>query len=142
MPKTPKLMSARSVSGDTKPLDAKVDAVFGEPVILRPMKTQSGGYRESVVDSDRVEVIATGIYDLTRGAVENAGSGGGSFNHALATVGISLSIREEPILQCELKKGDRVYFPERDETYEVTHIHADPGARPDVHLVRVIEEAL
>lgn len=60
--------------------------------------------------------------------------------HRQSTVGTSLSIRVEPILQCSLRKGDWVTFPARDETYEVSHIHDDPGGRPDVQLLRVLEE--
>ena len=88
-------------------------------------------------DLTRPQVLARGIYDQTRGAVEN--TGGGSI-HTQATTDTTLSIREEPTLQCKLRKGDRVYFPERDETHEVVFIHDDPGGRPDVHMVRVLEE--
>ena len=42
-------------------------------------------------------------------------------------------------MQCGLRKGDHVYFPDRDETHEVTFIYEDPGGRPDVHLVRILE---
>jgi hypothetical protein len=64
---------------------------------------------------------------------------GGGLMHKQATVDTSLSIRFEPVEQCGLKKGDRVEFPERAETYEVTFIYDDPGGRPDVNLVRVLE---
>jgi len=130
-------MAKRSISSDLIPLDLHVDAAFGEPVVLKPMKTASGGYRESGPDPDRQPVITRGIFDQTRGAVEATG---GAMLHRQATVDTSLSIREEPVNQCALKKGDRVYFPERDETHEVTFIHEDPGGRPDVHMVRVLED--
>jgi hypothetical protein len=130
-------MASKTITNDTKPLDARVDAVFGEQVVLKPMKTQGGGYRDSVPDDSRLQVIATGIYDQTRGAVEETG---GSFMHKQATVGTTLSIRMEPLQQCDLRKGDRVFFAERNETYDVTYIHAEPGGRPEVHLVRVLEE--
>jgi hypothetical protein len=119
---------------DTKPVDQRVDAVFGEQVIFKPM--MGAGYREGVPDPDRVEVIATGIFDSTRGAVED--TGGGFFSRQ-SIVGTALSIRHEPIQQCGLRKGDRVYFPGRGETYEVSHVHDDPGGRPDVHLLRIID---
>jgi len=128
--------SNRSIPTDLIPIDDKVDEVFGEPVIFKPMKTSSGGYREAVPDPTRPQVIARGIYDQTRGAVENTGGGA---THTQATTDTTLSIREEPTLQCALRKGDRVYFPERDETHEVTFIHPDPGGRPDVHMVMVLE---
>ena len=130
-------MANRSVSNDLKPLDLHVDAAFGEPVVFKPMKTANGGYREAIPDPDRQQVIARGIYDQTRGAVEQTG---GSMMHRQATVDSTLSIREEPVHQCKLKKGDRVFFPDRDETYEVIFIHDEPGGRPDVHMVRVLEE--
>jgi len=130
-------MANRTVSNDLKPLDLHVDAVFGEPVVLKPMKTANGGYRESGPDPDRPPIITRGIYDQTRGAVEATG---GSMMHRQATVDSTLSIREEPVIQCKLKKGDRVFFPDRDETYEVTFVHDEPGGRPDVHMVRVLEE--
>lgn len=120
---------------DTKPVDVRVDSVFGEPVVLKPMMIQQTGYRASVPDPSRVEVIATGIYDTTRGTTE----GSGGLTHRLATVDTSLSIRFEPILQCDLKKGDRVFFPDRDETHEVTFIHPDYSGRWDVHMVKILE---
>jgi len=129
-----------TITNDTKPLDAKIDSVFGEQVVLKPMKTVSGGYRDSVPDEARLQVIATGIYDSSRGAVEGTSGTVGGFLHRQATVDTTLSIRMEPLQQCKLQKGDRVFFPERGETYDVTFIHAEPGGRPDVHLVRVLEE--
>ena len=33
---------------DSKPVDLRVDAVFGEPVVLKPMMDRAGGYRASV----------------------------------------------------------------------------------------------
>ena len=127
----------KTIHSDLAPVDDEVDRVFGEPVVLKPMKSASGGYRAAVPDPDRQTLIARGIFDQSRGAVEQ--TGGGTM-HTQATVDTSLSIRIEPIRQVKLKKGDRVFFPERDETHEVTFIHADPGGRPDVHMVRVIEE--
>jgi len=126
-----------STINDTKPVDVRVDAVFGEPVVLKPMKTQQGGYRASIPDTSRVEVIAVGIFDTTRGATEGVG---GPMIHRQATVDTMLSIRLEPIKQCDLQKGDRVYFPDRNETHEVTFIHPDYSGRWDVHMVRVLED--
>ncbi len=122
---------------DTKPIDLRVDAVFGEQVILKPMKSVGTGYRESIPDPDRPTVVAVGIYDQSQGAIVDTG---GSFNHKQATVATTLSIRFEPVEQCDLRKGDRVTFPERDETYEVSFIHAEPGGRPDVHLLKVVDD--
>lgn len=127
----------KSINTDIAPVDEEVDRVFGEPVVLKPMKGVSGGYRDRVPDESRQPLIARGIFDQTRGAVEQTGGGA---MHSQATVDTSLSIRIEPVRQVSLRKGDRVYFPERDETHEVTFIHDDPGGRPDVHMVRVIEE--
>jgi len=120
---------------DSRPVDVRVDSVFGEPVVLKPMMVQSGGYRAAVPDPDRLEVVATGIFDTTRGAE----TGSGPSIHRQATVDTMLSIRLEPVLQCDLKKGDRVFFPNRDETHEVTFIHPDYSGRWDVHMVRVLE---
>ena len=127
----------KTIPNDLVPVDDEVDRVFGEPVVLKPMRTVSGGYRQAVPDETRTQLIARGIFDQSRGAVEQ--TGGGSM-HTQATVDTSLSIREEPINQIKLRKGDRVYFPERDELHEVTFIHPEPGGRPDVHMVRVIED--
>lgn len=129
--------NVKSIPVKLNPVDDEVDRVWGEPVVLKPMIKQSGGYRGAIPDPDRVEVIARGIYDQSRGAVE--GFGGSASISRQATVDTTLSIRWEPIDQVKLKKDDRVYFPERDETYDVTFIHDDPGGRPDVHLVRVLE---
>ena len=129
--------SKRYFPDDMAPVDAEVDKVWGESVILKPMKTVSGGYRARVPDETRQTVIAVGIYDSGRGA--NVATGGGAI-HTQATVDTMLSIRHEPVRQCDLRKGDRVFFPERDEMHEVTFIYEDPGGRPDVHLVRVLED--
>lgn len=124
-----------STVNDTKPVDVRVDSVFGEPVVLKPMMVQSGGYRAAVPDPSRLEVVATGIFDTTRGAE----TGSGPSIHRQATVDTMLSIRLEPVLQCDLKKGDRVFFPDRGETHEVTFIHPDYSGRWDVHMVKVLE---
>lgn len=129
-----------TVVQDTKPVDARLDQVWGEPVVLKPMRTQSGGYREATPDPDRLEVIAVGIYDQGRGAVVGTSGANQRFNHTQSTVDTTLSIRFEPVERAQLRKGDRVYFPERSETHEVTYIFDDPGGRPDVHLVRVLDE--
>jgi hypothetical protein len=129
--------SSRSVPSDLIPLDDEVDKVFGEAVVLKPMRTNSSGYRAAIPDETRQVIITRGIFDQTRGAVEETASG---FLHRQATVGASLSIRHEPIDQCELRKSDRVYFPERDELYEVSHIQPEPGGRPDVQLLRILED--
>lgn len=126
-----------TIQQDIKPVDTQCDKLFGEPVLLRPMLTTAHGMREAVPDPDRVEVIAVGIYDQSRGAVEPTGGG---LLHRQATVDTTLSIRVEPVEQCQLRKGDRVYFPERREWHEVTYISDDPGGRPDVHLVRVLDD--
>ena len=118
------------------PVDDEVDKVWGEQVVMTPMMVQQTGYRESVPDPDRMPVIAIGIYDQTRGAVEP--TGGGAI-HQQATSDVSLSIRWEHTEKAKLQKGDRVYFPERDELYDVSFIHPDPGGRPNVHLLRVLE---
>jgi hypothetical protein len=117
------------------PVDAEIDSTFGEPVVLKPMK--GAGYRAGVADLARVEVVARGIYDQGYGAIMATGGG---IMHQQATCDTTLSIRHEPIDQCQLRKSDRVYFPDRGETYEVTFIYPDPGGRPDVHLVRILEE--
>jgi hypothetical protein len=129
-------MTSRTVVNNLVPIDDEVDRVFGEPVVLKPMKTVSGGYRDPVSDPGRNELITRGVFDQSRGAVEE--TGGGSI-HRQSTVDTTLSIREEPVKQIDLRKGDRVYFPERDELHEVTFIDAEPGGRPEVHLVRVLE---
>ena len=96
------------------------------------------GNRQGYISGDgNIETIAVGIYDSTRGAEEP--TGGGAI-HRQATVDVSLSIRDEHIQRVQLRKGDRVYFPDRKEMYDVTFIHPDPGGRPDVHLVRVLED--
>ena len=52
---------------------------------------------------------------------------------------MSLSIRFEPVLQCDLKKGDRVFFPDRNETYEVSFVDRFSDGRWDVHLLQVLD---
>ena len=124
------------ITDDSKQIDFHVDRAFGEPVVLKPMRTQQTGYREAVPDPERIEVLAVGVYDASRGGTEAVGPN----IHRQATVDVTLSIRMEPILRCELKKSDRVYFPVRKETYDVTFVHKDYSGRWDVHLVRVLED--
>ena len=121
---------------DSKPVDNRVDAVFGEPVIFKPMTVQEGGYRERIPDPERLEVVAVGIYDDSRGAVEGVGPA----IHRQASVDAFISIRFEPIQQCDLRKGDRVYLPDRDETHEVTFIHPEVTGRWEVHMVQVLQD--
>ena len=118
------------------PVDDAVDDAFAEAVVLKPMLTQKTGYREAIPDPSRPVVITRGIYDQARGNVETAG---GTL-HKQVVVDTTLSIRFEPVKQCALRKGDRVFFPERDETFDVLWIYEEPGGRPDVHLARVLEE--
>lgn len=132
-----KRTSKKILPDDMKPVDDAVDNTFAEAVVLKPMLTQKTGYREAVPDPDRQVVITRGIYDQSRGNVETAGMS----MHKQVIVDTSLSIRWEPVKLCGLRKGDRVFFPERDEHYEVTWIYEEPGGRPDVHLVRVLEDA-
>jgi hypothetical protein len=120
-----------------EPVDDIIDATFGEQVVMRPMMVQQTGYREAVPDPSRLTVIAIGIYDQQRGIVEP--TGGGSI-HQQATAEVTLSIRHEHTEKAQLQKGDRVFFPERDELYDVSFIHPDPGGRPDVHLLRVLDD--
>lgn len=122
---------------DTLPVDDAVDDVFGEAVVLKPMKTISAGYREAVPDDARPPVITRGIYDMTRGITEP--TSGGFVSKQFSSTQM-LSIRQEPCIQCDLKKGDRVYFPERDENFEVSIVDDDPCGRWDIHLVTILED--
>jgi hypothetical protein len=125
-----------STVNDSKPVDFRVDSVFGEPVVLKPMLTQKSGYRESIPDPDRMQVVAVGIHYQGRGpGVVDASPS----IHKMAMSEMSLSIRYEPVIQCDLKKGDRVFFPERDETWEVSHVDDSSDGRWDVYLLKVIE---
>ena len=63
----------RGISRALKPMDSEIDRIWGEPVVLKPMKTVSAGYREAVVDETRMEVVARGIFDQSRGANEATG---------------------------------------------------------------------
>jgi hypothetical protein len=122
---------------DMIPVDDAVDDAFSEVVVLQPMLTQKTGYRDAIVDTSRPVVTTRGIYDQGRGNVETSGSS----LHKQVIVDTTLSIRWEPVRQCALRKGDRVFFPQRDEHYDVLWIYEEPGGRPDVHLARILEDA-
>jgi hypothetical protein len=126
-----------STVNDSKPVDIRVDAAFGEPVVLKPMMVQNTGYRASVPDPSRPVVVAVGIYYQERGNVENLEN----FSHRSNMADTMLSIRFEPVLQCNLQKGDRVFFPDRNETHEVSYVDDEPSGRWDIHILRVIEDA-
>lgn len=121
---------------DSKPVDLRVDAVFGEPVVLKPMMQQSGGYRASVVDPSRPVVVAVGIHYQGRGP---GVVGTDAMIHTKVMTDMSLSIRFEPVLQCDLTKGDRVFFPDRGETFEVSFVDDSSDGRWDVHLLKVLD---
>jgi hypothetical protein len=123
-------------TNDSKPVDARVDAAFGEPVVLKPMMVQQSGYRETVPDPSRPQVVAVGIYYQERGGVEHQDGG---FSHSSNISDTMLSIRFEPVEQCNLRKGDRVFFPDRNEWHEVSYVDDEPSGRWDIHILKVIE---
>lgn len=123
-----------------KEMDVAVDEMFAEPVELHPWLNSDGRYSTSgMADSSRSVLKTMAIY-VTPGAAatgERALVGGG-ISHTLEQ-DVWISIQQELLGDLSAwQAGDRVYWPERGEYYELLYPPIPHATlRPNVHLTRL-----
>lgn len=52
---------------------------------------------------------------------------------------VNLSVVQETVDAAQLREGDHIEFPERNEIFEVSFIAPSATLRPTVHLLRIDE---
>jgi hypothetical protein len=122
-------------------LDREVDAQFGEPITLTPMRAGSD-YAAGEPDPTRPAVNAKGVLVRPVGRVVE-GSGEverrGDFLSRVVETEMLLSVREDAVSAARARKGDRVGFPDRGIAGEIAFIERDVSDRLLMHLVRIHE---
>lgn len=121
-------------------MDAIVDRQFGEPVEMYPW-TEGGISDEGGADPHRQPIYIIGIL-VSPGAAAIGEGGVVSTGMATRVVAydIWLSVQEDQLAKAKLetwRKGDRVYFPDRDQWYEVAYPTPSVTARPQIELTRM-----
>jgi hypothetical protein len=122
-------------------LDREVDAQFGEPITLTPMRAGSD-YAAGEPDPTRPAVKAKGVLVRPVGRVVE-GSGEverrGDFLSRVVETEMILSVREDAVTPARPRKGDRVVFLDRGIAGEIAFIERDVTDRLRMHLVRIRE---
>jgi hypothetical protein len=124
--------------------DSMVDVRFGEPIEFHPW---SGATVSSpgVPDPNRPVLITVGIY-VTAGANAigeiSSGAAGGSQTQLEQDVWASVQSINLGNYATTWKANDRVYFPDRNEWFQVNFIPPSGTLRPDIKLLRLNEAAL
>lgn len=126
--------------GFEKLTDRVVDRFFGEPVEMHPW-TPAGVSDEGGPDPQREVITITGIL-VAPGAA--ATGEGGTVSSGMSTRVVAydvwVSIQEDQLAKARLEtwqKGDRVYFPDRDQWYTVLYATPSVTARPQIELARM-----
>ena len=122
-------------------LDREVDAQFGEPITLTPMRAGSD-YAAGEPDLTRPAVNAKGVLVRPVGRVVE-GSGEverrGDFLSRVVETEMILSVREDAVTPARPRRGDRVVFLDRGIAGEIAYIERDVTDRLRMHLVRIRE---
>jgi hypothetical protein len=122
-------------------VDREVDAQFGEPITLTPLRAGSD-YAAGERDLARPLVNAKGVLVRPVGRVVE-GSGEverrGDFLSRVVETEMLLSVREDAVSAARPRKGDRVGFPDRGIAGEIAFIERDVSDRLLMHLVRIHE---
>jgi hypothetical protein len=122
-------------------VDREVDAQFGEPITLTPMRAGSD-YAAGERDPTRPIVTARGVLIRPVGRVVE-GSGeverGGDFLSRVLETEMILSVCEDAVSAARPRKGDRLAFLDRAMAGEIAFIERDVTDRLRVHLVRIRE---
>jgi hypothetical protein len=121
-------------------VDREVDAQFGEPITLTPMR--AGDYVGGDRDPTRPVVNATGVLVRPVGRVVEGGGEvgrGGDFLSRVVETEMHLSVREDAVSAAHPRKGDRVAFPDRGIAGEIAFIERDVTDRLRMHLVSIRE---
>ena len=122
-------------------VDRQVDATFGEPITLTPMRAGSD-YAAGERDPTRPLADATGVLIRPVGRVVEGGgevARGGDFLSRVVATEMILSVREDAVSAACPRKGDQVAFPERGIAGEIAFIERDVTDRLRMHLVRISE---
>jgi hypothetical protein len=121
-------------------VDAYVDGYFGEPVEMYPWST-GGISDEGTPDQTREVIYITGILVMPGSAA--TGEGGAvsiGMAHRVVAYDTWLSVQEDQLVKAKLetwRKGDRVYFPDRDMWFTVLYPTPSVTARPQIELARM-----
>jgi hypothetical protein len=122
-------------------VDREVDAQFGEPITLTPVRAGSD-YAAGERDPTRPVVNARGVLIRPVGRVVEAGGEvgrGGDFLSRVVETDMLLSVREDAVSVARPRKGDRVTFLDRGISAEIAFIERDVTDRLRMHLVRIRE---
>ena len=126
--------------GYERMMDRVVDRFFGEPVEMHPW-TEGGISSEGDADPNREVIYITGILVMPGSAATGEG---GSVSIGMSTRVVAydtwLSVQEDQLVKAKLetwRKGDRVYFPDRDIWYTVLYPTPSVTARPQIELARM-----
>jgi hypothetical protein len=126
--------------GFEKLADKMVDRQFGEPVEMHPWTTATAA-SEGEADPSREVIILWGILVMPGAAATGEG---GSVSVGMATRVVAydtwLSVQEDQLAKAKLetwRKGDRVYFPDRDMWFTVLYPTPSVTARPQIELARM-----
>jgi hypothetical protein len=113
-------------------VDQQVDNVWGEQVKLIPWQPTDLG--DGMPDLSRAAITTVAVVRRAQAVASSTGDG---FTSMQVTDDVVISVREEPLEQCALQKGDRIFLLDRNETVEVAFFGPEPSGRPDVHCIRL-----
>lgn len=125
-------------------LDKIEDLRWGEPVELYPW-VEAGLEGTGQPDTTRKVLKTTGVY-VTAGASlvgEGGIAAGLGRNLQQVEMDVWLSINEDVLGDINSWQAhDRVYFPERDQWFEILYVAPSATHRPNIHLIRLNETAI
>lgn len=119
-------------------MDQLVDAWWAEPVEFHPW-TRGDATSEGGPDPDRPVLIDFGAYVRPGARITGeGGTQGAQLSTQIVQQDVWCSITGDKVGDPSVYgKGDRVYWPERDEWFEVSYIQQSATNRPDFHLIRL-----
>jgi hypothetical protein len=126
--------------GYERMMDRVVDRFFGEPVEMHPW-VLGGISEEGEADASRDVIYIIGILSMPGAAAVGEG---GSVSVGMSTRVVAydtwLSVQEDQLAKAQLhtwRKGDRVFFPDRDMWFTVLYPTPSVTARPQIELARM-----
>jgi len=118
-------------------MDDAVDDVFAEPVELHPWQAPSRYTETGGPDPDREVVTTTGVYVKPGASVSGESGSAGYGREVQQDTWVSIVDHKLEVSLLDWRKADRVYFPERNEWYEITFPGPSATGRPQFYLVRL-----
>jgi len=121
-------------------LDLYVDTIWAEPTELHPMIP--GDIDSNPGPDPARSIIKTQAVFMKPGAdiVGEAGAArayGGNVHQIVQDTWISICDAKLVVDLTQWRQHDRVFFPWRDEWWEIAWISPSATMRPDIHLLRV-----